>query len=132
MELVKQIWVSKTEAQVQTWTHTPCRFSFLPGVAFLRAVALIAAVCFVMQAGITGAQAEGRRPRPYAIVELPPTEGRGCYYDRGEEYCGSYCYWEINGKRYCQRRLRDAHSQAGPEHFYIAEPRPYAHEYGMK
>ena len=60
MELVKQIWVSKTEAQVQTWTHTPCRFSFLPGVAFLRVMALIAAVCFVMQAGITGAQAEGR------------------------------------------------------------------------
>lgn len=73
-----------------------------------------------------------RRPRYLAYDQLPPAEGRGCYYDRGEEYCGSYCYWEINGKRYCQRRLRDAHSQAGPEHFYQAEPRPYAGEYGMK
>jgi hypothetical protein len=65
-------------------------------------------------------------------VPLPPTEGRGCYYHRGEEYCGSYCYWEINGKRYCTQRLRHAHSQAGPQHFYSAEPRPYRYQPGYE
>ena len=82
---------------------------------------------------ISSGAAEARRVRAYPMAVLPPTEGRGCYYDRGEEYCGSYCYWEINGKRYCQRRLRDAHSQAGPQHYYVAEPRPPAFEdYGLK
>ncbi len=76
--------------------------------------------------------ASAQSRRPYAIVELPPAEARGCYYDRGEEFCGSYCYWEINGKRYCQRRLRDAHSQAGPQHYYYAEPRPGRYETHMK
>jgi hypothetical protein len=59
------------------------------------------------------------------IDPVAPTEGRGCYYYRGREFCGTYCYWEINGKRYCTSRLRHAHSQAGPEHIYEAEPRPY-------
>ncbi len=63
---------------------------------------------------------------------LPLTEGRGCYYHRGEEYCGSYCYWEINGKRYCTQRLRHAHSQAGAQHFYSAEPRPYRYQPGYE
>ena len=76
-------------------------------------------------AGAADAAAQARHMRPYPLAVLPPTEGRGCYYDQGREFCGSYCYWEINGKRYCQPRLRDAHSQAGPEHFYLAEPRPY-------
>lgn len=52
-----------------------------------------------------------RRDAPY-VVDLPPPEKRGCYFYRGREFCGSYCYWEVNGKRYCQRRERDAHSQA--------------------
>lgn len=52
-----------------------------------------------------------RRAQPY-VAELPPTEARGCYFYRGRRYCGAYCYWEVNGKRYCQRRERDAHSQA--------------------
>lgn len=52
------------------------------------------------------------RPQPSQQFELPAAEGRGCYFYRGREFCGSYCYWEVNGKRYCQRRLRDAHSQA--------------------
>lgn len=57
------------------------------------------------------ADAQYRRVLP-RFSELPPTEARGCYFERGREFCGSYCYWEVNGKRYCQRRLRDAHSQA--------------------
>ena len=56
-------------------------------------------------------QVQYRRAPPY-IVELPPPEAHGCYYHRGRRYCGTYCYWEVNGKRYCQRRERNAHSQA--------------------
>jgi hypothetical protein len=66
----------------------------------------------------TDASAHSRRYRPVPPVELPPTEGRGCYFERGIEYCGSYCYWEVNGKRYCQQRLRDAHSQAPVDLYY--------------
>ena len=43
---------------------------------------------------------------------LPPLEAGGCYYYRGRQWCGRYCYTEINGKRYCQRWKRDAHPQA--------------------
>ncbi len=58
-----------------------------------------------------GAEIQYRRPQPYD-VQLPPPEAKGCYFYRGRRYCGAYCYWEVNGKRYCQRRERDAHSQA--------------------
>ncbi len=64
------------------------------------------------------ASAQYRRYRGPQAVDLPPTEGKGCYFERGEVYCGSYCYWEVNGKRYCQSRLRHAHSQAPVEPFF--------------
>ncbi|MDX2308371.1 MAG: hypothetical protein NW216_09055 [Hyphomicrobium sp.] len=57
------------------------------------------------------AEAQYRRPPPI-VAELPPPMGKGCYYYRGREHCGSYCYWEVNGKRYCQERAREAFSQA--------------------
>jgi hypothetical protein len=61
------------------------------------------------------------RPQP-SYAELPPAEARGCYYYRGRRYCGAYCYWEVNGKRYCQRRERDAYSQAPViEDFFFSE-----------
>ena len=50
--------------------------------------------------------------QPVPVVVLPPLEAKGCYFYRGNRYCGSYCYWEINGKRYCQRRGREAVPQA--------------------
>lgn len=40
------------------------------------------------------------------------THAHGCYYHRGRRYCARYCYWEVNGKRYCQERRRQAHPQA--------------------
>ena len=49
-----------------------------------------------------------RMARPY-VWDGP--EASGCYYSRGERYCGRYCYIEINGKRYCQPRERDAYPQ---------------------
>ncbi len=44
-------------------------------------------------------------------LEEPGPEASGCYFSRGEMYCGRYCYVEINGKRYCQPRARDAYPQ---------------------
>lgn len=85
----------------------------------LLALGALGPVVAVAQAGGDGVE---------FIAPLPLTEGRGCYYDRGEEYCGAYCYWEINGKRYCTQRLRHAHSQASPQHEYQAEPRPYRYQ----
>ena len=49
---------------------------------------------------------------PVPVVVLPPLEAKGCYFYRGRRHCGSYCYWEINGKRYCQQREREAVRQA--------------------
>jgi len=40
--------------------------------------------------------------------------GVGCYWHRGHQYCNRYCYREIDGHHYCQRRLRDAGTQAPP------------------
>lgn len=74
----------------------------------------------------------------YSFKDLPPettydydyapeTQAHGCYYYRGRRYCARYCYWEVNGKRYCRDRLRRAHSQwyypleeeaRAPEHHY--------------
>ncbi len=56
----------------------------------------------------------------YGPDGLPLPEARGCYFDRGHMYCGRYCYWEVNGSRYCHTRAWRAHSQAGA----YAEPLP--------
>ena len=55
--------------------------------------------------------------QPAAYI-APETQAHGCYYHRGRRYCARYCYWEVNGRRYCQKRLRQAHSQA---YYYIDE-----------
>jgi hypothetical protein len=86
--------------------RTPASAAILALPVLAAAMALAPAAAFAQAAEI-----QYRRPMPYA-VELPPPEARGCYYHRGRRYCGAYCYWEVNGKRYCQRRERDAHSQA--------------------
>lgn len=61
------------------------------------------------------AMAEGpyRAYRAYAAPErLVTTEGRGCYWYRQRQYCGRYCYTEINGQRYCREREQEAYPQA--------------------
>ncbi|WP_295557652.1 hypothetical protein [uncultured Hyphomicrobium sp.] len=70
-------------------------------------------------------QAALSEPRRERYVEAPAfqTEARGCYYRRGREYCGRYCYIEINGRRYCQERSRDAVPQAS---YYELWPAPDA------
>jgi hypothetical protein len=57
------------------------------------------------------------------IEQLP--EGWGCYWYRGQLYCNRYCYWEIDGYRYCQPRVGNAISQAPPVLLYDFEPRRY-------
>lgn len=39
---------------------------------------------------------------------------RGCYWHRGERYCSTYCYQEINGNRYCNTRESEAVPQGDP------------------
>ncbi len=59
------------------------------------------------------ANAEPPYRRPPDMYIVPPApQGVGCYWYRGREFCGRYCYWEVNGKRYCREREREAHSQA--------------------
>lgn len=83
------------------------------------ATVLVSSLAFCCGALAQAAEVQYRRA-PAHVVELPPPEARGCYYYRGRRYCGAYCYWEVNGKRYCQRRERDAHSQAP-----LIEDEPY-------
>lgn len=54
-----------------------------------------------------------RQPSRYMIAG-PPTEAIGCYWKNQRVWCSRYCYWEINGQRYCHEREREAHSQAPP------------------
>lgn len=87
----------------------------------LATAAAAATMAWTATAQSQAAEVQYRRPPPYA-VELPAPEARGCYYHRGRRYCGAYCYWEVNGKRYCQRRERDAHSQAPIVEDYVDIP----------
>jgi hypothetical protein len=73
------------------------RFNSLLSFAVLAA----AGVAFAA----TAALADSPRPlRRAPVYPVPAGEAVGCYWVRGHQYCGSYCYWEVNGRRYCQRR----------------------------
>jgi hypothetical protein len=48
---------------------------------------------------------------------------RGCYWQRGQRFCSRYCYWEIDGQRYCQDRERVARPQGNP-YFVPYPPEP--------
>jgi hypothetical protein len=63
----------------------------------------------------TGAEAQYRPIPPHAVGPVPPLDAAGCYFYRGRQWCGRYCYYEVNGKRYCQRWERDAVPQAPVE-----------------
>lgn len=39
---------------------------------------------------------------------------RGCYWRRGTRFCSRYCYWEVDGRRYCHEKERVAHPQGDP------------------
>jgi hypothetical protein len=44
----------------------------------------------------------------------PTSYAKGCYWRRGVRYCSSYCYLEIDGNRYCNRRESEAVPQGDP------------------
>lgn len=54
----------------------------------------------------------GSRYQPQVYVYDAPVEARGCYYYRGRQTCGRYCYIEVDGHRYCRERAREAYPQA--------------------
>ncbi len=56
-----------------------------------------------------GAQSAVASDQPRPVRAMPfynvkPGEAVGCYWERGRQFCGHYCYWEVNGRRYCQKR----------------------------
>jgi hypothetical protein len=55
---------------------------------------------------------EGRRV-PVIVDVVPEVEAIGCYWKQGRQYCARYCYYEVNGIRYCHTRAREAYPQ-GP------------------
>lgn len=64
------------------------------------------------------------RPRPVRAApfyDVRPGEAVGCYWDRGRQYCGSYCYWEVNGRRYCHRREEMAQPQGAIIDGYVLD-----------
>lgn len=58
-----------------------------------------------------------------SIVEAQawPLEAKGCYFHRGHRYCGRYCYWEADGRRYCRERFDEAYPQGG---YYLYDHMP--------
>ena len=72
---------------------------------------LLAAVALLFIAGGIAPSRAQPYGYPYPRSAQVP-QGVGCYWFRGRLNCSRYCYWEIDGYRYCTRRLRDAHSQA--------------------
>ena len=96
----------------------------MPGEPMLKVIAAA-----VVTAGVIAGGAAAHPPSRPQLIELAPGEAKGCYYYRGERRCGRYCYWEVNGKRYCQRRARDAVPQA---EFYIEDQEQSGHRRSMK
>lgn len=79
---------------------------------FRLVVALVVALLFV---GAFEAQAQA--PRRKLPVQTFQEGGVGCYWYRGRHLCARYCYLEVDGKRYCVDREREARSQAArPDH----------------
>ncbi len=84
---------------------------------------LITISMLLASAGIGVPAYGGERAYP-PLVQMP-IQGVGCYWFRGNLYCSRYCYYEVDGHRYCQRRARDAVSQAPFGLMYDTAPRGY-------
>jgi hypothetical protein len=64
------------------------------------------------------------RPRPIRAApfyDARPGEAVGCYWDRGRQFCGNYCYWEVNGRRYCNQHEAVAQPQGALIDGYILD-----------
>lgn len=85
---------------------------------------LLLAVTALLVSSAASAEAGGYGDRySYPRVTQVP-QGVGCYWYRGRLNCNRYCYWEVDGNRFCTRRLGEAESQA-PEAFAIEDVAPY-------
>lgn len=59
-----------------------------------------------------GLAAHAQTPRRSPPVQTFQQGGVGCYWYRSRYFCSRYCYLEVDGKRYCVEREREARSQA--------------------
>ena len=64
------------------------------------------------------ASADSIRRSRIVVEAMSETEGVGCYWKLGRRFCSLYCYWEVNGRRYCHVREREATPQGPPPDFY--------------
>jgi hypothetical protein len=66
---------------------------------------------------------------PYRVPQTlhPPggAEPVGCYWSEGHRYCSRYCYWDVDGFRYCRESQELAFPQ-GPVAIAPAPLYPYA------
>ena len=76
-------------------------------------------VVLAVLAAAPQAAAETIRRQRVVIVTLPDTEAVGCYWKLGRRFCSRYCYWEVNGRRYCHERAREAYPQGPPPEIYF-------------
>ena len=80
------------------------------GHAVLNSFALMSVVAVAATSPAQAQYAEQRYiQRPYAAFD--GNERRGCYWIMQHQYCGRYCYTEVDGKRYCRERERLAYPQ---------------------
>lgn len=77
----------------------------------MRSVA-VAMLCALFWLPALPAGAEPARYVSSRLAVAPAQEQVGCYWYRQRQYCSRYCYWEVNGRRYCREREREAYSQA--------------------
>ena len=74
----------------------------------------LAILVFVATAVTTPvAASEAGRRVPVIVGVVPEVETIGCYWKLRRQYCSRYCYYEVNGRRYCHNRAREAYPQ-GP------------------
>lgn len=86
-----------------------------------RLILVVPAVAGMLLAAVPASAHEPRPLRRAPNYPVPAGEAVGCYWERGRQYCGHYCYWEVNGRRYCQRREHRATPQGARIDDYLLD-----------
>ncbi|MEQ1718052.1 MAG: hypothetical protein ABL907_19095 [Hyphomicrobium sp.] len=95
-----------------------------PMTAMLAAVMLAGTLLAAVSCGAGTAMAGDDWPRPLRRAlnyPVPSGEAVGCYWERGRQHCGKFCYWEVNGRRYCQQREERATPQGARIEDYLLD-----------